>query len=104
MNLYYHRGTGILMYSNVSLFNYNSSNPGQWYNHTFIREMINFETHTINPVNPDNLVIIIIIIVVISAASITGLYGILKYYNKKKISEKPLKHNPKQDSKIKKRT
>ena len=102
MNIDIHETTGILLNSSVNLFNYNSANPGEWYNHTFTHHLIDYEIFVPRDIPPDSpLLAIIILIISIVAGSIAGIMLYLKYHEKE-IDISAIKHNPKHNPQIKK--
>ena len=105
MKLFYHNDTGILLRSDENFFNYNSSNPTQWYNFTFTRDLKEFkiiETITTNGPGdgepPADLTFILIMIFG-GVGVVVGLSVGIRYFRarepKEKSPTKPLKHNPK---------
>ena len=100
--MFFHKETGILMASSVILFNYNSSNPSQWYNHTFNRLLTVVEIFE-NPSNdePPPIFLIILLITSIIIGSIAAILLYLRYHEGE--VKEPLKHNPKSKPQIKNR-
>lgn len=130
MKLWFDYSTGILLYSEENLFNYDSTSPSSWYNHSIVRELTLFEfVIDDNPSDDDDdddsdddsengldLIVLIVVLICIGASigitsiilvrklnakKLAGQPNRLKEKKPKKISSKSLKHNPKRNSKNK---
>ncbi len=109
MKLFYHNDTGILLYSEENFFNYNISDPSQWYNITFTRELKEFKIIDTSPTNGGNngeppADLSFILLIIFSGIGIAvGLTLAVRYIRSReprdKAPKKPLKHNPKLERK-----
>ena len=91
------------MYSEENFFNFNKTNPSQWYNVTINRELIQFSFIEGKP-NGDNTeppidLIFIILIIISFTGVVIGSTLFVRYMKQRepreKASKKPIKHNPK---------
>jgi len=85
MELKYHNDSGILMYSEVNLFNYKESDPSQWYNHTFTRQLTHFEIFDLNKDKSKIPIVLIITISVIITATVALIGTVLLIRHRRRI-------------------